>query len=119
MKKENKNKQFESLLEHIENIISNYDKELKHTVNNELEYVFKDDEYVGDGNIIFNNEAFEIITKNKYEYELFVKSLDIKFTNIVIIESTPTKLHYKLKNIDNTEVLQCDDFKIVYRRKEC
>ncbi|MDX4040290.1 hypothetical protein [Aliarcobacter skirrowii] len=56
---ENQNK-FETLLIYIENTISNYDKELKHTVNNELEYVFKDDEYVGDGSIIFNSEASEL-----------------------------------------------------------
>lgn len=92
------NKQFESLLEHIENIISNYDKELKHTVNNELEYVFKEDEYVGDGSIIFNSDAYELITQNKDAYELFIRTLDVKFTNIVIVESTPNKLHYKLKN---------------------
>ena len=98
MKKENKNKQFESLLEHIENTISNYDKELKHTVNNELEYVFKDDEYVGDGSIIFNNEASELISKNRESYEIFIRTLDVKFTNIVIVESTPNKLDYKLKN---------------------
>lgn len=91
MKKENKNKQFESLLEHIENIISNYDKELKHTVNNELEYV-------GDGSIIFNSEASELISKNRESYEIFIRTLDVKFTNIIVIESTPNKLHYKLKN---------------------
>lgn len=93
-----KNKQFESLLEHIENTISNYDKELKHTVNNELEYVFKDDEYLGDGSIIFNSEASELISKNRESYEIFIRTLDVKFTNIVIVESTPNKLHYKLKN---------------------
>lgn len=92
------NKQFESLLEHIENIISNYNKELKHTVNNELEYVFKDDEYVGDGSIIFNSEASKLISKNRESYEIFIRTLDVKFTNIVIVESTPNKLHYKLKN---------------------
>ena len=95
---ENKNKRFETLLIHIENTISNYDKELKHTVNNELEYVFKDDEYVGDGSIIFNSEAYELISKNRESYEIFIRTLDIKFTNIEIVESTPTKLHYKLKN---------------------
>lgn len=94
---ENQNK-FETLLIYIENTISNYDKELKHTVNNELEYVFKDDEYVGDGSIIFNSEASELISKNREAYEIFIRTLDVKFTNIIVIESTPTKLHYKLKN---------------------
>lgn len=90
MKKENKNKRFETLLIYIENTISNYDKELKYTVNN--------DEHVGYGSIIFNSEASELISKNRESYEIFIRTLDVKFTNIVIVESTPNKLHYKLKN---------------------
>jgi hypothetical protein len=84
-------------LEHIETSISKYDDELKHTINGKKEYVFKDNEFVGESTLKFISKAQDVINKNKYTYDLFIKSLDIKFPNILIIESTPYILHYKLK----------------------
>jgi hypothetical protein len=84
-------------LNHIETSISEYDNELKHTVNGKKEYVFKDNKFVGEGTLKFIPKAQSVINKNKYTYDLFIKLLDIKFPNILIIESTPFLLHYKLK----------------------
>lgn len=84
-------------LEHIETSISEYDNELKHTVNGKKEYVFNDNEFVGESTLKFIPKAQDVINKNKYTYDLFIKTLDIKFPNILIIKSTPYILHYKLK----------------------
>lgn len=91
------NQDFNDLLEHIENSISEYDEELKHIVDGKKEYVFKDNEYVGESTLKLNSKAREVIDKNKYTYDLFIKSLDLKFPNIEIIKSLPFLLHYKLK----------------------
>jgi hypothetical protein len=76
------------LLEHIELSISLYDNEFKHT-----EY----SESIGKSVLQFISGSQNIINENKYTYDLFIKSLDIKFPNILIIKSTPYTLHYKLK----------------------
>jgi hypothetical protein len=89
--------ELKDLLNHIETSISEYDNELKHTVNGKKEYVFKDNEFVGEGTLKFIPKAQSVINKNKYTYDLFIKLLDIKFPNILIIEATPFILHYKLK----------------------
>lgn len=86
-----------AFFEHIETTISEYNDELKHTVNGKKEYVFKDNEFVGESTLKFIPKAQDIINKNKYTYNLFIKTLDFKFPNILIIESTPYILHYKLK----------------------
>ncbi len=88
---------FNDFLKHIETSISEYDNELKHTVNGKKEYVFNDNEFVGESTLKFIPKAQDVINKNKYTYDLFIKTLDIKFPNILIIESTPYILHYKLK----------------------
>lgn len=84
-------------LEHIETSISQYDNELKHTVNGKKEYIFNDNEFVGESTLKFVSKAQNVINENNYTYDLFIKTLDIKFPNILIIESTPYILHYKLK----------------------
>lgn len=89
--------ELKDFLNHIETSISEYDNELKHTVNGKKEYVFKDNEFVGEGTLKFIPKAQSVINKNKYTYDLFIKLLDIKFPNILIIEATPFILHYKLK----------------------
>lgn len=91
------NQDFNDFLEHIENSISEYNEELKHIVDGKKEYVFKDNEYVGESTLKLNSKAREVIDKNKYTYDLFIKSLDLKFPNIEIIKSLPFLLHYKLK----------------------
>ncbi|QKF77282.1 hypothetical protein [Arcobacter defluvii] len=91
------NQNFNDLLEHIENSISEYDEELKHIVDGKKEYVFKDNEYVGESTLKLNSKARKVINKNKYTYDLFIKLLDIKFPNIEIIKFTYFLLHYKLK----------------------
>ena len=91
------NQDFNDFLEHIENSISEYDEELKRIVDGKKEYVFKDNEYVGESTLKLNSKAREVIDKNKYTYDLFIKSLDLKFPNIEIIKSTSYSLHYKLK----------------------
>ncbi|BAK73194.1 hypothetical protein [Arcobacter sp. L] len=88
---------FNDFLEHIEESISEYDEELKHTVNGKKEYVFKDNEYVGESTLKLNSKAQDVIDKNKFTYDLFIKSLDLEFPNIEIIKSTSYSLHYKLK----------------------
>lgn len=89
--------ELKDFLNHIKTSIKEYDNELKHTVNGKREYVFKDNEFVGEGTLKFIPKAQDVINKNKYTYDLFIKLLDIKFPNILIIESTPFLLHYKLK----------------------
>jgi uncharacterized protein (DUF2249 family) len=91
------NQDFNDFLEHIENSIFEYDEELKHIVDGKKEYVFKDNEYVGESTLKLNSKAQDVIDKNKFTYDLFIKSLDLKFPNIEIIKSTSYSLHYKLK----------------------
>lgn len=91
------NQDFNDFLEHIENSISEYDEELKHIVDGKKEYVFKDNEYIGESTLKLNSKARDLIEKNKYTYDLFIKSLDLKFPNIEIIKSLSFLLHYKLK----------------------
>lgn len=93
----NNKQDLNDLLEHIETSISEYDNELKHTINGKKEYVFKDSEFVGESTLKFISKAQNVINENKYTYDLFIKSLDIKFPNILIIKSTPYTLRYKLK----------------------
>ncbi len=88
---------FGELLEDIEKAISKYDEELKHTVNGKKEYVFKYEEFVGEGKFKFSLDAKELIKENRYSFSLFIKSLDIKFPNIVIVKQTLYLLHYRLK----------------------
>jgi len=92
---------FNDFLEHIEKSISEYDEELKHTVNGKKEYVFKDNDFVGESTLKFIPKARNIIEQNKYTYDLFIKSLDIKFPNIEILKSTPYSWHYKLRGKSN------------------
>ena len=95
-KKENE-QVLNDFLEYIKKSISKYDDELKHTINGKKEYVFNDNEFVGKSTLKFIHKAQDVINKNKYTYDLFIKTLVIEFPNILIIESTPYILHYKLK----------------------
>ena len=93
----NNKQDLNDLLEHIETSISEYDNELKHTIDGKKEYVFNENEFVGESTLKFIPKAQNVINENKYTYDLFIKTLDIKFPNILIIESSPYILHYKLK----------------------
>lgn len=97
----NNKQDLNDLLEHIETSISEYDNELKHTIDGKKEYVFNENEFVGESTLKFIPKAQDVINENKYTYDLFIKTLDIKFPNILIIESTPYILHYKLKGKSN------------------
>jgi len=86
-----------NLSQHIEETIREYDNELKHTVNGKKEYVFKNDKFVGEGKIKFVPDAQKIIKENRKEYDKFIMTLNIKFQNISIVESTDILLHYKIR----------------------
>lgn len=85
----------------IEHAIAKYDNELKHTINGKKEYVFKEDEFVGESKIKFSSQAKEVIEKNPEAYKQFVKSLNIKFPNISIVESNNILFHFKLRGKTN------------------
>lgn len=93
--------ELKDFLNHIETSIKKYDNELKYTVNGKKEYVFKKNKFVGESTLKFIPKAQKVINENKYTYDLFIKSLDIRFPNILIIESTPYILHYKLRGKPN------------------
>ncbi|MCT7910716.1 hypothetical protein N5912_02635 [Arcobacter lacus] len=92
---------FSDFLFDVEHSITKYDNDLKHTINGKKEYVFKEDKFVGESKLKFSSQAKEVIDKNKYTYDLFIKSLDLKFPNISIIESSSTLLHYKFRGENN------------------
>lgn len=85
----------------IEHAIAKYDNELKHTINGKKEYVFKEDEFVGESKLKFSSQAKEVIEKNQEAYKQFVISLNIKFPHISIVESSNTLLHYKFRGVKN------------------
>ncbi|MCT7536523.1 hypothetical protein [Aliarcobacter butzleri] len=92
---------FDDFIFNIEHSIKKYDNDLKHTINGKQEYVFKEDKFVGESKIKFSFKAKEVIEKNQEAYKQFVISLNIKFPNISIIESSNTLLHYKFRGINN------------------
>ena len=92
---------FDNFIFDVEHAIAKYDNDLKHTINGKQEYVFKEDKFVGESKIKFSSKAKEVIEKNQEAYKQFVISLNIKFPNISIIESSNTLLHYKFRGINN------------------
>lgn len=85
----------------VEHSIAKYDNDLKHTINGKKEYVFKEDKFVGESKLKFSSQAKEVIEKNPEAYKQFVISLNIKFPNISIVESSNTLLHYKFRGVKN------------------
>ncbi len=47
----------------LEHAIAKYDNDLKHTINGKKEYVFKEDEFVGESKLKFSSQAKEVIEK--------------------------------------------------------
>jgi len=92
-----KDESFKMLVEDIEQSIEEYNEELMHTVKGKKEYVFKEDEVVGSSSIKFNKSSKDVIDGNKYMFDVFIKSLDIKFPNIVA-KYDDGVLEYKLLN---------------------
>lgn len=85
----------------IEHAIAKYDNELKHNINGKKEYIFKEDEFVGESKLKFSSQAKKVIEKNQEAYKQFLISLNIKFQNISIVESNNTLLHFKLRGKTN------------------
>lgn len=92
---------FSDFLFDVEHSIAKYDNDLKHTINGKQEYVFKEDKFVGESKLKFTAQAKEVIEKNQEAYKQFVISINIKFPNISIIESSSTLLHYKFRGENN------------------
>lgn len=88
---------FNDFIYDLEHSIMKYENNLKHTINGKKEYVFKEYEFVGESKLKFTAQAQEVIKENQEPYKQFVISLNIKFPNISIVESSNTLFHYKLR----------------------